>query len=67
MQTLCMDKMVLSPKNIKGRQHTLFGLGSLGGGGRGRKAQLTTLDVAPAKCLREYKCPVPGVMGAAKW
>jgi hypothetical protein len=32
---------IRSPKYIKGRQHTLYFLGLLGGGGRGRRAQLT--------------------------
>ena len=48
MQSLCkvyakfmQGRNILSPKNIKGGQRTLFFLGLLGGGGRGRRAQLT--------------------------
>ena len=48
MQSLCkvyakfmQGRNILSPKNIKGGQRTLFFLGLLGGGGRGRRAELT--------------------------
>jgi hypothetical protein len=48
MRSLCkinakfmQGRNILSPKNIKGKQHTLSFLGLLGGGDRGRKAQLT--------------------------